>query len=128
MNTQQPRTNQYGDPNCRECEDKDNLTQKTITAERQKICTTLYDTAGTVGEMEEKFEGERHIYYERKCMFTWTETNYRLYRNLDITVGTELVQTNELQRRDIPWHAEPPTRLSYQRINVNWKCNSGLLS
>ncbi|HLA54086.1 MAG TPA: hypothetical protein VK618_12295 [Flavitalea sp.] len=115
MNTQQSRP---GDSNCRECEDRDNLTQKTITAERLKICATLYNTAGIVGEMEEKFDGERHIYYERKCMFAWTETNYRLYRNLDITIGTELTQTNESVKTNVANYNTLNKALNAQLKNI----------
>jgi len=119
MNTQQSRSGgQYGDSNCKECEEKDNLTQKTITAERLKVCTTLYDTAGITKQMEEKFEGERHIYYERKCMFTWTETNYKLYRNLDITVGTELLQTNESVKANVANYNKLNKDLNTQLKNI----------
>jgi hypothetical protein len=119
MNTQQSRSGgQYGDPNCKECEEKDNLTQKTITAERLKVCSTLYDTAGITKQMEEKFEGERHIYHERKCMFTWTETNYKLYRNLDITVGTELLQTNESVKANVTNYNKLNKDLNAQLKNI----------
>ena len=102
MNTQQSTsTNQYKDSNCKGCDEKDSLTQKSINTERQKLCITLYDTAGTVKQMEKRFEGEQHIYHEKKCMFTWTEANYKLYRNLDLTAGIELLQTNESVKANV---------------------------
>ena len=95
MSTQQSNTDQYNNTDCKECKDQDNLSQKVITAERQKLCTSLYDTSGMVVQMEKRFHGEKEIYHEKKRLFTWTETNYKLYRNLEITVGVELLQTNE---------------------------------
>lgn len=120
MNTQQSRSGgQYDDSNCKECDEKDNLTQKTITAERLKVCSSLYDTAGIAKQMEEKFEGERHMYYERKCMFTWTENNYKLYRNLDITVGTELLQTNESVKANVANYTKLNKDLNVQLKNIS---------
>lgn len=77
------------------CIEKDNATQKSINRERLKVCDVLYDTAGALSTQEIKFGGEHKVYNDKKCMFVWTEENYRRYRNLEITVGTELLQTNE---------------------------------
>jgi hypothetical protein len=83
------------DSDCRDCVDKDNATQKSITRERGKICELLYTSAGEVARQEERFKSENDLYNARKCLFVNTEDNYRRYRNLDITVGTEMIQTNE---------------------------------
>jgi len=102
MNMQQQRNrDQRTDSNCNECEETDYPTQKTVNAERQLVCDTLYTTAGNVGQMEKRFHGEKHIYHIKKCMFVWTETNYKLYRNLEITAGTELLQTNDSVKSNV---------------------------
>lgn len=83
------------DPGCGDCQDKDNATQLSINNERIKICNLLYESEGKVALQEAKFEGEKDVFKEKKCMFLHTEENYRRYRNLEITAGTELLQTND---------------------------------
>ena len=83
------------DADCKDCIDKDNPTQKDITTERKKVCDILYYTsAETLSTQEERFGEENKLYHQKKCLFVNTEDNYRRYRNLDITVVTELVQSN----------------------------------
>ncbi len=77
------------------CKDQDNATQLSINNERIKICTLLYEAEGKVELQQTKFEGEEEVFKEKKCMFLHTEENYRQYRNLEISAGTELLQTNE---------------------------------
>lgn len=83
------------DTGCQDCNDKDNATQKSINTERQVICSLLYDTEGNVEQQQTKYDGEYDVFKEKKCMFLHTEENYRRYRNLEICVGTELLQTND---------------------------------
>lgn len=111
-------TQQSGGSNCKDCEEKDNATQKIITAERLKVCSTLYDAYGTASQMEEKFEGEKLIYDHKKCTFTWTEYNYQLYRNLEITVGTELLQTNESLKGNVGIYSKLNKDLGAQLQNI----------
>src|SRR5215207_11770229 len=80
---------------CHSCKDKDNPTQHAINSERLKVCSSLYDLSGELSKQEEKYNKETDLYELKKCLFVNTEDNYRRYRNLDITVGTELLQTNE---------------------------------
>ena len=80
---------------CHSCKDRDNPTQHAINSERLKVCSSLYDLSGELSKQEEKFNKETDLYELKKCLFVNTEDNYRRYRNLDITVGTELLQTNE---------------------------------
>lgn len=75
--------------------DVDNATNKTIKTERAKICNLLYESEGNLTRLEEKFIGEEKLFGEKKCLMKYTEENYRKYRNLDITAGTELATTNE---------------------------------
>lgn len=77
------------------CKDKDNATQKSINKQRTKVCDLLYESAGFVAKVQSRFEGESDLLDKKKCMFKWTQENYVRYRNLEITVGTEMIQTNE---------------------------------
>lgn len=83
------------DNGCNDCIDQDNPTQKSITKERNKYCLELYESKGATSQQETKFTGESEVFTEKKCMFRNTEENYRRYRNLEITVGTEVLQTTE---------------------------------
>ncbi len=78
-----------------DCQDKDNATQKSINVQRMILCGVLYDTEGNVAQQQTKFTGENDVFKEKKCMFLHTEENYRRYRNLEISAGTELLQTND---------------------------------
>ncbi len=81
--------------NGNDCQDKDNATQKSINNERLVLCNLLYETEGKVEQQQTKFDGEKDVFKEKKCMFLHTEENYRRYRNLEICAGTELLQTND---------------------------------
>lgn len=89
------------DCGCEDCNDKDNATQKSINTQRQVICNLLYVTEGKVEQQQTKFGGENEVFTEKKCMFLHTEENYRRYRNLDICVGTELLQTNDSLKTNV---------------------------
>jgi len=95
---QNPNPPKEGDCHCSE---KDNPTQQSINTERGKLCLILYDASGQVAQQEKKFKGENDLYEDRKCLFRNTEDNYRRYRNLDITVGTELLQTNDSVKNNV---------------------------
>ena len=95
-------TSRRRNEDCHPCnKDRDNPTQQTITTERFKVCTTLYDLSGELSKQEEKFKKESELYELKKCLFVNTEDNYRRYRNLDITVGTELLQTNDSVKANV---------------------------
>jgi hypothetical protein len=83
------------------CEELDNLTQKSINRERTKICDLLYESSGEVAKQEEKYKREKRFFNDKKCLFIWTEENYRRFRNLDISVGSELLQTNESVKANV---------------------------
>lgn len=100
-----PRNQQQNDEDC-QCKEKDTPTQKSINRDRLKLCATLYDTSGKVTRLEKKFKGEKKLYNDKTCLFNNTEENYRRYRNLSITVGTELLQTNESMKGNVKTYNE----------------------
>ena len=83
-------------PDCG-CKDnpKPTTTELGIYKERGKYCIELTEAKGAVSQQETKYAGESDIYKEKKRMFNKTEESYRRYRNLEITVGTEVLQTTE---------------------------------
>lgn len=89
------------DTGCTDCQDKDNATQKSINTQRIVLCGVLYDTEGTVAQAQTKYDGQTDLFNEKKCMFIRTEENYRRYRNLEITVGTGLLQTNDSLKANV---------------------------
>ena len=65
------------------------------------LCKQLYDSKGNVAQQQTKVDGENEVFKEKRCMFLHTEENYRRYRNLEICVGTELLQTNDLIKANV---------------------------
>lgn len=86
---------------CADCEENDTATQKSINTERQKYCAELYTSAGDVSKCETGYMGQTTVYEQKKCLFVWTEGNYQRYRNTEICVGTELLQSNELIKENV---------------------------
>jgi hypothetical protein len=86
---------------CTNCEENDTATQKSINTERQKYCAELYTAAGDVSKYETGYAGQTTVYEQKKCVFVWTEDNYRRYRNTEICVGTELLQSNDLIKENV---------------------------
>jgi hypothetical protein len=58
-------------------------------------CDQLDVAAGDVYQGEENYNGLVTLKKKRKCLFIWTEKNYRVFRNLDMTTGVSLLQFNE---------------------------------
>ncbi len=95
------KPNQQEDCGCKDCKDMDNATQVSINLNRSDICSKLYDTKALVTKSETKFEGEKHLYHEKKCLFVRTEANYQRYRNFEIVVGSEILQSNDTIKANV---------------------------
>ncbi|HTF30140.1 MAG TPA: hypothetical protein VK625_14905 [Flavitalea sp.] len=89
------------DKDCKDCEEKDLPTQAAINFDRKGICDKLYEWDGEKNKQEKKFDGENLVYNDKKCLFRYSEENYRRFRNFDITIGTELAQTNESVKANV---------------------------
>ncbi|MET0637499.1 MAG: hypothetical protein ABWZ25_15815 [Chitinophagaceae bacterium] len=79
------------------CKNKENdtVTQNFINQERTTYCAELDLAASAVYQAESNFWGIKKIKYRKKCLFIWTEKNYRVVRNVGISIGTSLLQFNE---------------------------------
>ena len=100
------------------CEENDTATQKTISAERAKYCDELYSVSGEVVKCETNYNGQMTLYEVKKCLFTWTEDNYRRYRNTEICVGTELLQSNDLIKENVSNYIKWSNDLSAKNKNI----------
>lgn len=98
-----------------ECVETNYPTQKAINTERQAYCNAVYVASGEVGKAEQAYNGENILYKRKKCMFVWTEGNYQRYRNTEIILGTELMQTTESIKTNvgeyIKWGTDLSTKL-----------------
>jgi hypothetical protein len=103
---------------CTNCEENDTATQKSITTERQKYCAELYTAAGEVSKCETAYTGQTVVYEQKKCLFVWTEENYRRYRNTEICVGTELLQSNEQIKENVSNYSKWGNDLSAGLKNI----------
>ncbi|MGB3080709.1 MAG: hypothetical protein WBB31_16630 [Saprospiraceae bacterium] len=102
------------DCGCRpeECTESTLASQKTINTLRLKYCDEVYAAAGTVIKWEKTYSGETKLFNLRKCMFVWTEGNYQRYRNTEICLGTELMQSTEIIKDNVKNYIEWGTKLS----------------
>jgi hypothetical protein len=74
----------------RDCEEKDYPTGKFIAASRQLYCANLHTAKADQASAEKAYDRSVLIYKKKKKLFEWTENNYRLYRDFDICVDSEL--------------------------------------
>ncbi len=106
------------DPGTDNCVENDSATQKAINMYRRKYCDDLYTSAGEVTKWEKSNEGTLNLYERRKCMFIWTEDNHRRFRNTELRVGTELIQSNDLVKENVTGYIKWSSELSTQLRNI----------
>lgn len=105
--------------NNNDCVENDTHTQRSVNVERRKYCDSLYTAAGEVSRGEKSNEGLLSLYELKKCMFRWTEDNYQRYRNTEIRVGTELLQSTELISKNVINYINWATELSTNLKNIS---------
>ncbi len=94
MATQQQGYNQ-GRGSEKNHKDGEPPTKKTVKKLKEQYCIELKTLSGDLQEAEENNKGLYKIYHQKKCAFVKTEQNYRITRNLEITVGVELIQASK---------------------------------
>jgi hypothetical protein len=109
---------QQRDPRNSNCNENNSATQKTISAARRKYCDQLYEAAGVVSKWEKYQEGQLSLEERKKCLFVWTEDNYQRFRNTEISVGTELLTSNDLVRESVTNYMKWGTELSTTLKNM----------
>src|SRR6516225_8691730 len=76
----------------KKCNDADSMTKKTIKTSKNVYCATLKDKFGILRQAQETYRGKRIEYEHKKCRFNSTEKNYRIFRNLELSVGVQMRQ------------------------------------
>ena len=78
-----------------DCEERDNLTQKSINALKKIYCDKLREARNTIRKNEISYEGKEKIYKRKERRFLRTQDNYQRYVNTEINIGSQLVQANK---------------------------------
>ena len=104
---QEPRK----DP-CDPCKEERTPTDKCINIERRKYCSQYYTAAGEVKKWQVSYKQKAKIYNQKKCRFVRTEKNYRIHRNLKITLGTKLVQSSTVLKENVTQYIQRNSELS----------------
>jgi len=90
----QQQQQEYGkDCGCHEIESP--TQKKTINRLRQDYCKEMYFLEGEVEQLQVRQEQLGTLIKEKQCWFVWTEQNYRIHRNLELMIGSELIQTSD---------------------------------
>jgi hypothetical protein len=86
----------------KKCDDKVKLpVERTIATLKNAYCTNLKGMVAELSESEVTYDGTLVTYNSRKCNFVKTEKNYRLVRNLELSVGVELAQASEEIKKNV---------------------------
>jgi hypothetical protein len=93
------------------CAEKDTPTGKCIHAARQLYCTNLRIAKGDKKSSGKAYGRSLKVYQKKKKLFEWTEKNYRLYRNLDICVDSELTAVSTSLTANVKSYATIATTL-----------------
>lgn len=64
-------------------------------------CSKLTTMIGDLTQAEENQRGLKRIFHSSKCGFIATEYNYQVYRNLELSVGVELVQATSIIKQNV---------------------------
>lgn len=78
-----------------DCEERDNLTQKSINVLKKTYCDKLRESRNTIRKNEISYEGKEKIYKRKEQRFLRTQNNYQRYVNTEINIGSQLVQANK---------------------------------
>ncbi|HKR03203.1 MAG TPA: hypothetical protein VJY62_01100 [Bacteroidia bacterium] len=84
--------NPYNPSQTKDCVESDGPVSKILSSIIKENCNEMKGYIGELTEAEENRIGLKKIYESKKCCFIETETNYRIYRNLELCVGVELTQ------------------------------------
>jgi len=96
------------------CEEKDSATLKSIETLRQVYCQALETAKGTREAGAKDFERKARLFEEKKKLFMWTEKNYRIWRDIDITVDTRLQASNDTFKTNVAAYNTESTTLYNQ--------------
>src|SRR5215469_11611565 len=75
-------------------EEKKSPTEKSYSTARETYCTALHNARTDRNASKLAYHRSLKVYDMRKNLFVWTEKNYRMYRDLDLCLDTELTTGN----------------------------------
>ena len=118
MQQQAQRDQHQGKPTDKDCMGKNAPTNKSIKSMKDTYCSTLEGLLGDLSQAEENFSGLQTAFEQKKCVFVKTEKNYRVFRNLELGVGIELLQANEEIKKNAATYVTDNTNLAKALSNV----------
>jgi hypothetical protein len=78
----------------KKCSDSDTPTRTTVNNKKNDYCGVLKTKVGILEQNEETYIGCRIEYEHKKCRFVKTEKNYRVLRNVELSIGTTLIRAS----------------------------------
>jgi hypothetical protein len=78
-----------------DCEERDNLTQKTINATKKIYCENLFAARHNVKKLEVVYESKQNIYQKKERRYLRTQDSYQRYVNTEISLGCQLIEANK---------------------------------
>lgn len=96
----------------KKCNDADCMTKKTIKTSKNDYCAKLKIKLGALQQCEETYKGKKTEYEHKKCRFVSTEKNYRIFRNVELSVGIQLKQASGNIEKNITSYVTFDTNLS----------------
>jgi hypothetical protein len=103
---------QQENPQGHKCQDADSITKKNIKTAKNAYCPKLQTKLGTLHQCEEVYKGKKTEYEHKKCRFVSTEKNYRIFRNVELTVGVQLTRATAGIETNITTYVGYDTKLS----------------
>src|SRR5690242_18758896 len=78
-----------------DCEEKDNLTQKTINTIKKTYCDNLFTERNNVKKLEVIYESKEKLFRKKERRYLHIRDNYQRYVNTEINVGCQLIEANK---------------------------------
>lgn len=82
-------------PDIPDCAERDNATQQKINALKKIYCQKLNDSYNQVQTLKIGYDSNEKIYKSKERRFLSTRKNLNLYVNTEISMGSQLIQSNE---------------------------------
>lgn len=81
--------------NIPDCTERDNETQQKINAVKKIYCKNLETAENEIGTLRIGYDANEKIYKSKERRYLSTRDNYQRYINTEISMGSQLVQSNE---------------------------------
>src|SRR5882724_2119258 len=85
----------------KKCVENDGPVGSILSTIVKEDCEKIKVLVGSLTEVERNRSGLRRIHESKKCCLLETESNYQIYRNLELGVGVELIQASAEIKNDV---------------------------